>query len=291
MGQSPFRKHAVSADQAGASQRRSTRVDFACPIVVSGRDASGQSFREETETSTVSLHGCKLPTRHQVLVGMMVSIECAATQASAKGVCVHVFDPQAGDATHEIAVQLLKPQNMWGLENPPPDWEAVARELAKGGPTLVRAEGASAVPESVGRPTPSSVEVAPQGGQPVRAEAVPPAALPDTETQLAILEQRAAQLMESVLQILSTQADECVRATVDTLRQQVAALVKEAEEQIKKRAEKTYEDVEGSLFGLRADLAEQLSQRTEQIVANAEEALRARVGEMFAKMLKPPPQK
>jgi len=291
MGQSPFRKHSVSADPAGAPQRRSTRIDYARPIVISGRDASGQSFREETETSTVNLHGCKLLTRHQVLVGMMVSIECPATQASAKGVCVHVFDPQPGDTTHEIAVQLLKPQNMWGLENPPPDWEAVDRELVKGGPTLVKPEGARAAPEAVARPTPSSVEVAPQAGRPVLVEAVPPAALPDTEMQLAVLEQRAAQLMESVLQILRTQADECVRDTVDALRQQGAALTKEAEEQIKKRAEKTYEDVEGSLFALRADLAEQLSQRTEQIVANAEEALRAKVGEMFATMLKPTPHK
>lgn len=280
MGQSPFAKRAASSDQGGTSGRRSTRVDHTCPIVVSGRDATGQVFRDETETSTVNLHGCKLRTQRQVLVGMMVSIECPATQLSAKGVCVHVFDPPPGETAHEIAVQLVKPQNMWGLKNPPPDWETIAPELVKG-------KGAPAERAPAARPASPPVSAAP----PAPVEATAPAGLPDAEMQLAILEQRAAQLMESVLQILRTQGDEFVRDTVDTFRQQVKALVKEAEEQIQKRAEKSYEDVEASLMTLRGDLAEQLSQRTDQIVANAEEALRAKVGEMFATMLKPGPKK
>src|SRR5258708_612439 len=53
---SPFAKRR-SAEELAANQRRSTRVDYVCPVVVSGRDATGQPFRVETETSTVNLHG------------------------------------------------------------------------------------------------------------------------------------------------------------------------------------------------------------------------------------------
>jgi ElaB/YqjD/DUF883 family membrane-anchored ribosome-binding protein len=280
MGQSPFAKRGASPDFAGPSRRRSTRVDYVCPIVVSGRDATGQSFREETESSTVNLHGCKLRTHHQMLVGMMLSIECPATKVSAKGVCVRLFDPQPGETAHEIAVQLVKPQNMWGVQNPPPDWEAVAEEL-------VRGKGAPAERAAAAGPPSPPVPASPLG----RVEAVAPPRPLDAEMQLAILERRVAQLTESVLQTLRTQADEFVRDTVDTFRQQVEALVKEAQAQIQERAEKAYADVEASLMTLRGDLAEYFSQRTGQIVAEAEEALRAKVGEILTSMLKPSPKK
>lgn len=246
-----------------------------------------------TQTSTVNLHGCKVRMHHQVLVGMMVTVESKATHTSAKGVCVHVFDSQPGTTGFEIAVQLLKPQNLWGIENPPSDWESVALELVKGRGALplVREANTRDVPQLVVQPADPRFAESPQGRAPALLEPKPPEDFPDPEIQLAILEQRAAQLMESVLQILHTQTEEFVRDTLDTLRQQAAALAKEAEEQIKKRAERTYEDVEGSLFELRADLAEQLSERTEQIVANAEEALRSKVGELLATMLKPAPKK
>jgi len=281
MGQNPFAKRPISTDAAGASKRRSTRVDYVCPIVVSGRDATGQPFREETEASTVNLHGCRLRTHYQVLVGMMVTIECPATQSSAKAVCVHVFDLPSEETARDIAVQLVKPHNLWGLENPPADWETIALELVQG-----KAVGPVRAPVPI---TPSSLPV--RSAPTAPAEAATAAAVIDTEAQLAVFEQRAAQLMESVLQVLRTQANEFVRDTVDAFRQQVEGLVKEAEERIRQRAEQSSQDVEASLTTLREDLAEQLSQRTDQIVANAEEALRAKVGEMFATMLKPAPKK
>src|SRR5712691_3180766 len=128
--QHPFAKRASAPDSMG--KRRSTRVDYACPIVVSGRDATGQVFREETETSTVNLHGCKARLEHPVLVGMVVTLENPQTRATAKAICVHTWEPEGGQPTREVAVQLLKPQNLWAVAEPPADWDAMSQALVEG---------------------------------------------------------------------------------------------------------------------------------------------------------------
>ena len=49
MGQSPFAKKGLFP-QARTNRRRSSRIDYKIPVVLSGRDAAGEKFREETET-------------------------------------------------------------------------------------------------------------------------------------------------------------------------------------------------------------------------------------------------
>jgi hypothetical protein len=275
MGQSPFAKRPATAD-GGAAKRRSTRVDYVCPIILSGRDAAGQAFREETQTATVNLHGCKLRTAHQVLVGMLVTLECPRSNLSGKAVCVITWDPAPGETAHNIAVQLVKPQNLWGLENPPPDWQAVAEALVHGRAVQPQRAAVATVSKPATTPVP----------------ATPPApGVPAIDLRLADLEMRSAQIMESVLQIIRAQAEEIVQNTLEEFRQQVQALTKDAEEHLRQRAEQAYDDVASSLTTLRADLAEQLMQRTEQVVNSAEEALRTKVGELFATILSPAPSK
>ena len=115
-----------------ASRRRSTRIDFVTTVLLSGKDGAGTPFREFTQTVTVNLHGCKVRTSYRIMVGMLVTLECPKAGTSGKGVCVRVWDAKPGVAGHEIAVQLIKPQNLWGVPNPPPDWEVVAKSMVQG---------------------------------------------------------------------------------------------------------------------------------------------------------------
>src|SRR5574337_291695 len=131
MGKSPFAKHPTS-EELGASRRRSTRVDYACAIIISGRDATGRAFSERTETSVVNLHGCKLRTTYSVLVGMQVVIACPASGLSENAICMRIWESVPGETMHDIAVQLVKPQNLWGVENPPADWQAVSEMMVYG---------------------------------------------------------------------------------------------------------------------------------------------------------------
>ncbi len=323
MIQHPFAKRR-SPQELGPNNRRSTRVDFAAPIVVSGRDARGQVFREETETCTVNLHGCKLKMSHQILVGMVVTLETRHTASPTKAICVHVWDPPQGETLHEVAVQLLRPQNIWGLENPPPDWYEVLEALVQGragvGVTAPRRADlpaqappgarpgapapaprpAAAPPVLVQVPKPAATGPMPApttSGAAVRkvaSQAAPPAAVAPKaaptaaragNSHLAELEDRSWQLMDSVLQVLRDQTEELVRGTLEEFREQVEALVRDAESRLKQRADESYADAESSINTLRHDLTEQLNHRTEEIVESARKALHVRVGEMFSTML------
>lgn len=277
MGQSPFGKRPSSADP-GAARRRSTRVDFATPVILTGRDASGQTFREETETATVNLQGCKLRTRYQILVGMLVSIENPGTGESGKAICVWVGETPAGQRERDIAIQLLNPGNIWGLENPPADWETVAAELGGRSSAPGRAPAVAKIPA---RP----VSPAPVAAEPPRV----PAGGSSIELQFAELEQRSAQLMEYVLQILRKQAEETQRAALEEFEQRLRALVEEADGRMTQRAEKVQADFESFLQTLRADVADQLTARTQRVVDSAEDELRSKVAELFSSLLKPAP--
>jgi len=131
MDNSPFSQTSNGQDSV-ASRRRSTRIDFVTTVLLSGKDSTGAPFREFTQTSTVNLHGCKLRTSYRIMVGMLINIECPQAGTSGKGVCVRVWDPSPGVPGHEIAIQLIKPQNLWGVPTPPPDWEVVAKTLVQG---------------------------------------------------------------------------------------------------------------------------------------------------------------
>ncbi len=363
MMQHPFAKRAFPPDPMG--KRRSTRVDYVCPIVISGRDATGQVFREETETSTVNLHGCKARLEHPVLVGMVVTLENPQTRATAKAICVHTWEPEGGQPTGEVAVQLLKPQNLWALAEPPADWDAVSQALVEGRTlridniaSLIKAGGESAPPPvggaTVSAPRPAAAPApalpkatpAPANPSPVAASSAapkaasapasvatriapppppvspkptiapapkpsvaiatastaaapkaasppgvvprePPASASAADPQLADLEDRSWQMMDSVLQVLRDQAEELVRGTLEEFRQQVQALTQDAEDRLKQRTEQSYEDVEASIDTLRRDMADQLTHRQEEIVEASKEALHARVEEMLAAMLSP----
>lgn len=273
MGQSPFAKRPAPQD-SGASRRRSTRVDFVTPVILTGRSATGQTFREETETSTVNFHGAKLRTQHQVLVGMQVGVENPQNGLSEKAICVWVGETPPGQTAHDIAIQLLNSRNIWGLENPPADWQAVAETELRGHPAA--------------SPTVVKVPVRPASAPPSAAQTTRAAAAePSADLQFAEMEQRSAHLMESVLQILRQQAEETVRNAIREFEERLKALVEGAEARVNQRAEKSYADLEVAVENLRRDLAEQLTLRTDQIIESTEEALRSKVAEMVSAFLRP----
>ncbi len=251
MGQSPFSKKPAGHD-AAAAQRRSTRIEFEAPIIFIGRDASGQAFREETRTLMVNLHGAKLLTTHQVMVGMQVGVENPRSGLAEEAVCVWVGETPPGQTWHEVAIQLLNPGNSWGVQNPPEDWKAVA-EAAES----ARQEATAAAHSTSGA-----------------------AHSPDVQY---------AQLMESVLKILRNRTDEIVNKALRDFEARLKELVAQAETRLLLRAEKALTDTESSLDALRRDTAEQLMTRTEQVVDAAEDSLRSKVSDIFSTLLKPSP--
>lgn len=225
----PFSRTSSTRDSLH-KQRRSTRIEFITTVLLSGKDAEGAPFREFTQTSSVNLHGCNLRTSYRVMVGMVVTLECPKAGTWGKGVCVRVCDSPEGAAWHEIAVQLEKPQNLWGVPNPPADWEIIAKAMTQGqaaqSERLVRSVAAAAPPS----PEPVAALRAPEIPQMMNAAMAGPIpepqrpaapAGPTVEQRLTELERCSTQLMEFVHGIMRGQAEGLPRNRAEEPRQGV----------------------------------------------------------------------
>ena len=295
MDNNPFTPTSKVQD-SGTARRRSTRIDYITTVLLSGKDASGTPFREFTQTATVNLHGCLVRTSYRILVGMIVTIECPKAGTSGKGVCVRVWDPAPGATGHEIAIQLIKPQNLWGVPNPPPDWEIVIKTMVQGrvvqGERMARyvpppGTNPLAPPPPPRVPTPVAAPRPPVAPQPAAPPAfvpvqAPPIAAPNVEQRLAELEKRATQLVESVLDIMRGQAEELTRNSLEEFRQQVDVLISDAEGRLRQNLQQAYEESAASLIGLRTDLMEQISSRGAQMIRSTEDSLRTRLRNQLA---------
>jgi hypothetical protein len=284
MDNNPFSKTANAQDPQTV-RRRSTRMDYITTVILSGKDASGTPFREFTQTATVNLHGCLVRTSYRILVGMLVTIGCPKAGTSGKGVCVRVWEPAPGVAGHEIAIQLIKPQNLWGVPNPPPDWEIVIRTMLQGRLVPTERQAWSVPPAAHTAPAPVAAPRASAFPPPVAHVAPPvvaparpgPVAGPTVEQRLAELERRSTQLVESVLDIMRGQAEELTRNCLEEFRQQVEVLLEDSEGRLRQSLQQAYEESAASLIALRTDLMDQMSSRGAQIIRSTEDTLRTRL--------------
>jgi len=287
MDNNPFSQSA-KPQEGGVARRRSTRIEFVTTVLLSGKDATGTPFREYTQTATVNLHGCKLRTSYKIVVGMLVNLECPKAGTSGKGVCIRVWDPTPGIAGHEIAVQLIKPQNLWGVINPPPDWEIVAKSMVQGRtPQTERGLPAPSVPimatatipaPRVAVSAPPAVPAAP----PVAPAREPVVTGPTTDQRIAELERRATRLVESVLDIMRGQAEELTRNSLEEFRQQIDALIQDSEIRMRQGLMQAYEESASSLLNLKTEIMDQINSRGAQILRAADDGLRSKLATPLA---------
>lgn len=249
---SPFSRHPET------NRRRSTRLDLVIPIILSGRDAKGETFRDETQTATVNLHGAKVSTPREILVGMLVTVENPANGAVEKAVCVRIYVNEPDEAEHFIALQLVRPGNIWGVENPPEDWETVAANL-------------------LGRGAPSRRTVM---TQPVVA--TPDAVVPVIESQEVPLEQQAADIADSVLHSLRQQIEALTNAALQDFEARLKQLEVEAASTIESQIKDSLSGAGSMTDAMREDAAEQMAAHAAETVAAAEQDLRNKVAAILA---------
>src|SRR4029077_16763140 len=129
--------------------RRSTRLSEAVLMRVEGVDSYRGPYSEEVSTVSVSAHGCKYFSKHQVLSNALVILEMKNGKAdtkpvSARGRVKWVAGLQGGVC--ETAVELEDPGNVWGVATPPKDW------LPFCGPRTIEIDTAKSKPFAVPRP-------------------------------------------------------------------------------------------------------------------------------------------
>lgn len=252
MGQTPFAARKTSPLSA-ACRRRSTRIEYQTPVVMSGRDATGQTYREETITEIVNLHGARVRTGRRVLVGMLVTLECPKTGRGSKGVCVNVYEASPELLYPAIAIQILQPGNIWGVENPPSDWaEAMPTPTPSTSPTDSSWSGVTTQTSPAPRVKPSPAPPA-QAVETVR----PSAGRPQPGAEDLLLRRRE-------------ETELVTRNALAAHEQRLAERLAEAEARLAQRTEQAATELAASVQALKAGVVS-------QIVEGAKEEVEARL--------------
>ena len=122
---------------SGIEYRRTTRVERAVSLVISGQNNHGQPFQERTSTISFNLHGCRYRSRHDCGIGSWItvkvsepgsSVKVAATRAQVKS----IHAPNSARENYQIGIELEIPGNIWEISSPPEDWlRGAGTEVAK----------------------------------------------------------------------------------------------------------------------------------------------------------------
>ena len=107
--------------KADPGRRRSMRVLLSVPIIVSGKNANDQDFKEETRTLVVNAHGALIALEAHVVAQQNVTLSNKSTQQSIDCRVVHIGSAQGGKT--QVGVEFIKPSGkFWQIDFPPDDW-------------------------------------------------------------------------------------------------------------------------------------------------------------------------
>lgn len=105
------------------TERRSLRLWMSIPVSVSGKNADGKNFREDTEPVVVNRHGGLLFLYQPVKVGTNVTLTNRVTNE--EQACRVASLRRASDKGMHVGIEfLLSSPSFWGVEFPPDNWPA-----------------------------------------------------------------------------------------------------------------------------------------------------------------------
>ncbi len=258
--------------------RRSTRLNIAIPISISGKDSDGLSFKEDTRTAVINKHGAKFLTLHQLTLGDEVIIENRALGVSAKAKVVWLGKRRSPQDSVEVGIQLAEDKNVWGIAFPPEDWQEGSPVVASGGKLGVAAPVSRPPPAAppaeaapVPAPTPAKIEVASKPA---------PAALPPIAQLTAV--------MKGSLETFTRQAETIAEGHARLFQEQLSGLVRQVgtqaqvtlqesaaqlQDQATRALEEKLQPIEERLLSSRKEIEAQLSQLSESLVCDFEDHL------------------
>ncbi|MCU1315522.1 MAG: hypothetical protein JWN63_844 [Candidatus Acidoferrum typicum] len=247
-------------NSVGDDARRSTRIERSVPLIVFGQNRLGEPFVERTVSTSLNLHGCRYPSRHDYGVGSWITLQVVGLEVEPKPPAVRarvrsVHTSQSSRELQQVGVELENPGNVWGIVTPPQDWmkvagtnTAVAQFAAAVAPALdppprtlkidelpVNTEHKMA--EVATFPSPSPVASKPQA--PRAAEVPPPKRVVVTPDGLiAALQGKLQHAAEKAAQgAIARQVDEAVREALSSIDDVRNSSVREIQELFPTRVE------------------------------------------------------
>lgn len=114
------------ANENTAERRRSHRVHITMPVLIRGKRA-GQPFEEQTQTISVSAHGCMVRMATPVARAQEVSI--VNTKTAEELPCTVSFLGQRDGGKMEVGVEFAEPSPVfWRIAFPPENWNPAERK-------------------------------------------------------------------------------------------------------------------------------------------------------------------
>jgi vacuolar-type H+-ATPase subunit E/Vma4 len=109
--------------------RRSTRINQAAQLTVTGVDSYRGPYSEQVAADTISCHGCMFKSKYDVLIDSEVMLELrrgaqGGQPIFARGVVKWTQRPGECDqkGIFYTAIELKEPGNIWSVLSPPEDW-------------------------------------------------------------------------------------------------------------------------------------------------------------------------
>jgi len=117
-------------------RRRSQRVLMQISVQVSGNDAQGKYFREETDTLAINAHGALVLLHARITSGSVLRLQHNRTKEEQE--CHVVFlGPVRGEKA-EIGLEFSTPRpQFWRVTFPPEDWTPKSPEARSAHPRPV----------------------------------------------------------------------------------------------------------------------------------------------------------
>jgi hypothetical protein len=109
-----------------SERRRSHRVNIPMPLLVRGKRGT-QVFEEQTQTVSVSAHGCMLRLETPVSRGQQIAI--VNTKTAEELPCTVAFLGQKDGGKTEVGIEFCEPSPLfWRIAFPPEDWDPSERK-------------------------------------------------------------------------------------------------------------------------------------------------------------------
>ena len=241
-------------DSVGEDARRSTRIERSVPLIVFGQNRMGEPFVERTVSTSINLHGCRYPSRHDYGVGSWVTLQVVGLNVEPKEPAFRarvrsVHASQSSRELQQVGVELENPGNVWGITTPPNDW------LGAEGTTTSMAQFAAAVAPAVQPaaeltnfdeppplkaepkmaevatfPSPSPAASMPQAPKPVEVPK-PQRVVITPDGLVSALQGRLQKTAEQAAQAaVARQVDEALRKALSTIEDARQSSVREVEE-------------------------------------------------------------
>jgi hypothetical protein len=241
-------------NSVGEEARRSTRIERSVPLIVFGQNRRGEPFVERTVSTSLNLHGCRYPSRHDYGVGSWITLQVVGLNVEPKppAVRARVRSVHAGQSARElqqVGVELESPSNVWGISTPPQDWLrtpagrtstaqfATAVVPAKEPPAMSTediepsAKSEPKLAEVATFPSPSPAAAKPQPPKPADDAPRPQRVVVTPDGLIAALQGKLQKEAEKAAQAaVARQVDEAVRKALSSIEEVRESSVQEIQE-------------------------------------------------------------